>query len=147
MGRERAKAGKLTKRQVDKIKKLIESEMEKLVFKDTYESEEFNIDVEDRSDEVDQANADVSNANLLRFRNREVFYVKKLRGALKRIEENDFGTCVECDEYIRFERLVARPTAELCIRCKEESEREESNNFLGRQSKSLGKMLNLVRHI
>jgi hypothetical protein len=44
---------------------------------------------------------------------------------------------------LKFERLLARPTAEMCIFCKEEAEREESSSFQGRQSKSLGKTVEL----
>ena len=37
--------------------------------------------------------------------------------ALKRIEEGDFGFCIECSEEIELSRLVACPTAARCIRC------------------------------
>ncbi len=39
---------------------------------------------------------------------------------------------------------MARPTAEMCIQCKEESEKDESASFIGRQSKSLGKVVDLT---
>src|SRR5690606_16079539 len=94
-------------------------------------------------DEVDAAVADYEGSHLLRFRNREVFYAKKLDKALKKIESGDYGACIECDGMIRFERLLARPTADMCIQCKEESEREESSNIFGRQSKSMGKTVDL----
>ena len=57
---------------------------------------------------------------------------------------DEYGLCTDCGEGIRYERLLARPTAEMCIQCKEESERDESNSFTGRQSKSLGKVLDLT---
>lgn len=134
----------LNKEQLNRIKFILQKEKEKLVFRGTYVSEEFNLDEEDLSDEIDQANADVHNADRLRFRNREVFYIKKIDQALKRMEKNEYGVCEECDMPIKYERLCARPTAELCVICKEESERDESHNILGRQSKSLGKAVNLV---
>jgi DnaK suppressor protein len=81
---------------------------------------------------------------LLRFRNREVFYAKKIDKALKKFDMDEYGLCSDCGEGIRFERLLARPTAEMCIQCKEESERDESNSFIGRQSKSLGKVSDLT---
>jgi len=137
---------RLTSEQLSFLKSILEAEKKKLIFNGVYESEEFNLDIEDKSDEVDQANADVSNSHRLRFRNREVFYVKKLDSALKRMEKNEYGMCVECEEPIRFERLKARPTADYCIICKEESERDESSSILGRQSKSLGKAISIIRH-
>lgn len=95
------------------------------------------------SDEVEQSISDYTNSHLLRFRNREVFYAKKIDKALKKFDLNEFGLCDDCGCWIKFERLLARPTADLCIVCKEESERDESNNFIGRQSKSLGKVVDL----
>lgn len=37
--------------------------------------------------------------------------------ALRRIEEDDYGFCLECDEPIPLARLQARPEAELCVSC------------------------------
>lgn len=137
----------LTEDQVETLKNKILDEKNNLIFKGVYESEDFNLSNEDRSDEVDQANADVDNAYRLRFRNREVFYCKKLDEALRRIQMNEYGKCEECDCNISYQRLFARPTAELCIACKEEAERDESNNFIERQSKSLGKAIDLIQTI
>ena len=39
--------------------------------------------------------------------------------ALKRIEEGDFGECLECGEPVNPKRLEADPTASLCISCAE----------------------------
>ncbi|MFZ4712964.1 MAG: TraR/DksA family transcriptional regulator [Bacteriovoracaceae bacterium] len=137
----------LTAEQVEILKTKILDEKNNLIFKNVYESDEFNLSNEDRSDEVDQANADVNNASRLRFRNREVFYAKKLDEALRRLQAGEYGQCGECDCNISFQRLYARPTAEMCISCKEEAERDESNNFIDRQSKSLGKAIDLVQSI
>jgi DnaK suppressor protein len=40
-------------------------------------------------------------------------------GALCRIEEGSYGTCVRCSEAISVDRLKAMPAAGLCITCKE----------------------------
>lgn len=98
--------------------------------------EEFHLKGEDRSDEFDQASSEYERAQLLRFKKRDLFYVKKLTKALEKFDSDEYGICEECDENIKFERLLARPTAELCIACKDESEREEQGNFVARQSKS-----------
>lgn len=134
----------LAKKELERLKQILVTQRDSLIFNDIYVSDEFNMDAEDRSDEVDLANADVSNAHRLRFRNRETFYKKKLQEAIKRIESGTYGRCEECDSQIGFKRLEARPTAELCIICKEESEKDEHNSILGRQSKSLGKEMNLA---
>jgi len=135
---------KLTPKQTEKLGQIIKEQLDNLIFKGVYTSEEFNLLDEDRTDEVDFANATVSNSQRLRFRNRENFYAKKLSLALERIQKGIYGTCEECDGPIGFKRLQARPTAELCIGCKEEAEREESLSVIGRKSKSLGDQLQLA---
>ena len=137
----------LPPRQLKELKEQLTRQRERLIFSGVYCSDEFNLNAEDRSDDVDHANADVRNSERLRFRNREVFYVKKINEALKRIESGEYAVCGDWGVHIGYIRLKARPTAELCIHCKEESEREETNNFLARQSKSLGKKIDLVSHI
>ena len=41
----------------------------------------------------------------------------QIEAALRRIEENDYGTCQECGEDIATARLEADPTVLLCIDC------------------------------
>lgn len=72
-----------------------------------------------KEDEEDLVSAD------MRIRSRQSTYVKKVTEALRRIDEGSFGTCEECMGKISLGRLVARPTASLCIACKEEQERGE----------------------
>lgn len=136
-------APKLKKSQIKKLKEKIVEENERLLLSQTKNLENLGLELKCHSDEIDQANADYANAQLLRFRNREIFYSKKLKKALDCIEENEYGECNDCGENIRFERLWARPTADMCINCKEESERDEANNFIARQSKSLGKVISV----
>ncbi len=133
----------LKKKQIEQLKAKLIDEKNGLIFK-TMNHTEFNNSQEQSSDEVDKANADVNNAQQLRFRNREVFYAKKIDQALARFASDEYGECLDCGATIPFERLLARPTAELCISCKEEAERDESSNFIARQSKSLGTKINLV---
>jgi DnaK suppressor protein len=134
----------LTKKQIDQLKHKLEEEKASLLFSGKVSSEDLGLNsTDDVNDEADAAIADYEGSHLLRFRNREVMYAKKIEKALKKIEAGEYGECTECSDTIRFERLMARPTADLCILCKEESEREESSNIFGRMSKSLGKTLDL----
>jgi DnaK suppressor protein len=133
----------LTKKQLDTLKNKLLLEKEGLVFN---ESNGLGVDLALLSggDDVEQSITDYNNSHQLRFRNREVFYAKKIDKALKKFDVNEFGLCTECGSWIKFERLLARPTAEMCIICKEESERDESSSFIGRQSKSLGRVVDLT---
>ena len=44
----------------------------------------------------------------------------KLEYALSRIDKENFGLCIECEEAIAFERLLLLPEASHCIRCASE---------------------------
>lgn len=125
-----------------KFKKLFEEQKKSLLFSDRVVREDFSVNSDDRFDELDQATSDIEQSMRMRLRNREALYLKKLEEALKRIDEGTFGDCEECGEEIGQNRLLARPTATLCVSCKEEQERKEVLTAAGRTSKSLGEPMN-----
>lgn len=139
---EKVKA--LTKKQLDTLKQKLLDEKKALVFSDQAEAADLTLALPSGGDDVEQSISDYNNSHLLRIRNREFFYAKKIDKALKKFDTNEYGLCTDCDSWIKFERLLARPTAEMCIMCKEDAERDESSSFLGRQSKSLGKVVDLT---
>lgn len=63
----------------------------------------------------------------LRTRDRERKLLRKINKALARIAKDEFGWCECCGEEIGLKRLEARPTAEMCIDCKQLAERQEKN--------------------
>lgn len=126
----------LTIKQLKELKEKMLNEKERILNSHLEGEESFVIASEDQSDDVDLANSDYNNAHMLRLRNRDIFYAKKLSGALAKFENEEYGCCEECGSEIKFQRLLARPTAELCITCKEESEFEEMRSLQGRTSKS-----------
>lgn len=79
------------------------------------------------SDEVDLATAEYDQAFEFRIRDRERMLLRKVEKALNRIDEGEYDECEECNAYIGYKRLAARPEATLCIECKEEQERVERN--------------------
>jgi len=95
-------------------------------------------------DEVDSANDNILLAADMRFSNRESLYYKKIMKTLSKVETDQYGMCDECGDPITYSRLIARPTSEMCILCKEESEREENQNFFERRSKSLGREMSVA---
>ena len=52
---------------------------------------------------------------------RELLY--KVEVALKRIEDNVYGLCTECDKLIPIARLKAIPYAQTCLQCQEKLEK------------------------
>ncbi len=128
----------LTDKQLTTIKARLLEDLEKV---DSIDTEQILVETEDNNDEADMASADYTQAHSLRMRNRGIFYTKKLANALKKIEAGEYGLCEDCGASIKFQRLIARPTAELCIDCKEEAERDEMTSFFSRQSKSMGESM------
>ena len=130
----------LSMKKIKELKNILLSEKQAILNKNLNQ-EDYVLKKDDLADVLDEASANQQASQTLRFRNRELFYLKKVNQALERIEDNTYGICEECDEPIGYERLKARPTATMCIACKEESELIEKNNIFHKRSKSLGKTI------
>jgi DnaK suppressor protein len=128
----------MKKETLKKFKKIFEAQKKQFLFAGTVLRDDFSVNSDDRLDEIDQAATDVDKEMRMRLCNREALYVKKVEEALRRIDDGTFGECEECGEDIELRRLEARPTATLCVGCKEEQERKEGLTAAGRQHKSLG---------
>jgi DnaK suppressor protein len=128
----------MKKDKLKKFKRIFESQRKSILFNDRVIREDFSVCADDRYDELDQATTDIEQSMRMRLCNREILYIKKIEEALKRIGDGTFGQCEECGEDIELRRLEARPTATLCVSCKEEQERREVLTAAGRQHKSLG---------
>jgi DnaK suppressor protein len=81
-------------------------------------------DEEERlADPVDQATEEREKDLSRLFRARENVEIQKLALALDRMEQGSYGTCLGCDGDISEKRLMAEPTALLCVHCQEKRER------------------------
>lgn len=146
MGSSRSRLNRhLTKKQIKELKDKILSDIARIKNKIIQNNIAHGEEVSTKSgDDVDSANDNILKHTELRFATRESLYLKKLNKTLSRIDTEDYGICDECGCNITYQRLIARPTSDLCISCKEESERDELQNFHGRKSKSLGQTANLL---
>lgn len=79
------------------------------------------------ADMNDRASLEEEFSLTLRSRDRERKLVSKINAALERIATDEFGFCEKCGIEIGVRRLEARPTAELCIDCKELEEKREKS--------------------
>ncbi len=70
------------------------------------------------ADPNDRASQESDMALELRNRDRERKLIKKIDGTLLNISNDEYGYCNGCGEEIGLNRLLARPTATLCIDCK-----------------------------
>lgn len=73
-------------------------------------------------DWTDRATIEEEHALELRVRDRERKLMKKIDQALARIDSGDYGWCEETGEPIGVPRLLARPTATLCLEAQERHE-------------------------
>jgi DnaK suppressor protein len=48
--------------------------------------------------------------------------LRRIVAALKRIDDDEYGVCLECDELINPKRLEFDPTVTLCIECASKAE-------------------------
>ena len=73
-------------------------------------------------DPADRATIEEEHALELRTRDRERKLLKKVKAALKRIEDGDYGWCEETGEPIGVARLIARLTATLSLEAQQRRE-------------------------
>jgi DnaK suppressor protein len=131
----------LNKTEISRFQKLLDAQRKNILFSDKVMRADFSISQEDLMDEADLASSDIDQNMRMRLGNRENLYLKKVEQALERIREGVYGECTSCGEEVGLKRLEARPTAELCIVCKEEEEKKENLSAHGRKPKSLGQTL------
>lgn len=116
----------LNKKELKRFQEMLE-EKRKVVVERARQmlSEGMVLDANDLPDEMDLASSEYIQSFEFRLRGREKSLLSKLDLALKKIEDGTFGICEICDEPIGKKRLEARPETSLCIKCKEDQEREE----------------------
>lgn len=137
----------LSDKQLAMLKDKLLAEAERIRASFQVKKQEYeNNSITGAKDEVDSANDNILLAADMRFSNRESLYYKKIMKTLSKVESDQYGMCDECGDPITYTRLMARPTSEMCILCKEESEREENQNFYERRSKSLGREMSVHGH-
>lgn len=83
----------------------------------------------EKGDEVDLVNDQKEMSLQQRLGQRNILFLKKVESAKQKILDGTYGYCEECDGEISQKRLLARPTACLCIDCQEDKEKGEFQNF------------------
>ena len=133
----------LKKDQFDAIREKLENDA--LRIQNNFQDKKGEFEVRDNSnkDDIDSANESIMISTTMRFSKRDNIYLKKINKSLKKIQQAEYGECEDCGADISYARLMARPTSELCINCKEEAERDESQNAVKKKSKSLGQEIHL----
>jgi DnaK suppressor protein len=122
-----ASSKQLTKKELKKFQELLEDKRRAVLdrARQMLSVENMSLDTNDLPDEMDLASSEYLQSFEFRLRGREKSLLSKLDLALKKITDGTFGVCEICEEPIGKKRLEARPETTLCIKCKEDQEREE----------------------
>jgi len=110
---------------LEEFRQLLQAQLDSLLAEAGKTVSEMTDEKTNFPDPTDRASLESDRNFELRIRDRERKLIAKIREALERIDEGEFGICEECGEDISEPRLKARPVTTLCIDCKTEQERQE----------------------
>ena len=124
---------KYTKREIEKFRKLIMAERERIlrqlgrIEESITESSE---DGEGSKQSYSNHLADLGTDYMEKEKNfyyatQEGHYLRSLDLALERLDRGEYGVCEECGQLIAAKRLEAVPSAKLCIQCKSSREKNK----------------------
>ncbi|MCG3144354.1 MAG: RNA polymerase-binding transcription factor DksA [Gammaproteobacteria bacterium] len=78
------------------------------------------------ADRLDQALMEIASSSDYAIVRQNIEDVRDIATARRRIAAGTYGTCIDCEAAIGYERLCAYPTARRCIRCQQEHERTKA---------------------
>ena len=90
-----------------------------------------DIAIEKSADALDEVQLAGERELAIRNLDRESNLLRNVRGALKRIADGSYGSCMHCEEDIKPKRLEAVPWTKYCIRCQEAADRHEFESDSG----------------
>ena len=115
----------MKKAKLEEFRQLLQEQMDQLLHEAGKTVSEMTDEKTNFPDPTDRASLESDRNFELRIRDRERKLISKIREALDRIEDGEFGECEDCGDQIGEARLKARPVTTLCIECKTEQERQE----------------------
>jgi DnaK suppressor protein len=115
----------MDKATVEQFRELLQQQLDELLREAGKTATEMADEKTNFPDPTDRASLESDRNFELRIRDRERKLISKIREAIERIEEGNFGVCESCEEEIGEARLRARPVTTMCIDCKTEQERQE----------------------
>lgn len=74
---------------------------------------------------IERAQVEVERDLYLTLRRRIDDKILELREAFDRVNNRNYGICLECGDKIPVKRLRAQPTTTLCVECQAEKERKQ----------------------
>jgi len=114
--------------QVEHFREILESWKQELMEKVDETVHHMQDEASNFPDPNDRASQESDFTMELRARDRERKLIKKIEEGMQRLDDGEFGFCESCGVEIGVRRLEARPTATLCIDCKELDEIREKQS-------------------
>lgn len=108
------------------LKELLEEQLRDIMSQSRDAVSELTEVREQDPDPLDLAVTESNREFTLRLADRERRLLSKIKYALDRMNNGEYGSCEGCGAPITFKRLMARPVATQCIDCKTEAEQVES---------------------
>lgn len=112
----------MTKNELNKYKALLEAKQAELA--GGLRNRE-GIAIEKTADALDEVQLAGERELAIRTLDRESILLRSVRGALSRLADGSYGTCLHCEEEISPKRLNAVPWTAYCIKCQEAADRHE----------------------
>ncbi|MDZ7750565.1 MAG: RNA polymerase-binding protein DksA [Gammaproteobacteria bacterium] len=112
-------------RQVEHFRAILEDWRKQLMMEVDRTVHHMQDDVTNFPDPNDRASQESDFALELRTRDRERKLIRKIDKTLDNLDNGDYGYCESCGVEIGIRRLEARPTATLCVDCKQLEEIKE----------------------
>jgi DnaK suppressor protein len=81
------------------------------------------IAIEKSADQMDEIQYASERDPAIRSADRESALLRQVKGALRRIHDGSFGSCIECESAISPKRLAAVPWSARCIHCQDAADR------------------------
>jgi DnaK suppressor protein len=111
----------MTKSEVNRFRRILEARQSELAR--VLRNRE-GIAIEKSADALDEVQHASERELAIRNLDRDSHLLRNVRGALQRMHEGSYGTCLHCEEEISPKRLDAVPWAGYCIRCQEIADRD-----------------------
>ena len=112
----------MTKTEVNKYKAILDAKAAELAHGLRNRD---GITIEKSPDALDEVQNAAERELAIRNLDRESNLLRNVRGALARMVDGSYGTCLHCDEEISLKRLNAVPWTAYCIKCQEAADRHE----------------------
>jgi RNA polymerase-binding transcription factor len=93
------------------------------------EQETRSLDVDVPQDSADRSVINLSKETLFEQGSQRRGLLRRIEGAIERIQKGSFGTCLGCGQQIAVRRLQALPWTQYCLKCQEMIERGSEDDL------------------